>query len=66
MQFMKVEGRAETLRKVKAPVKNKLSPVKKKKVEVPTEQLRKEELTSINRFSVVSLFQASKEVESYK
>lgn len=51
---------------MKALVKNRLSPVKKKTVDILGNHLRKDDLTIINRFSVVSLFQASKEVQSYK
>lgn len=63
---MRLIGRAGTLQELKALVKNRLSPVKKKTVDILRKHLRKDDLTIINRFSVVSLFQASKEVESYK
>lgn len=59
---MRLIRRVGTLQEVKALVKKRLNPVKKKTVEI----LRQSDLTIINRFSVVSLFQASKEVESYK
>lgn len=62
---MRLMGRAGTLQEVKAFVKKRPSPVKKKIVEILRKHLRKDDLTIINRFSVVSLFQASKEVESY-
>lgn len=59
---MRLIRRVWTLQEVKPLVKKRLNPVKKKTVEI----LRQGDLTIINRFSVVSLFQASKEVESYK
>lgn len=56
--------RVRTLQEVKALVKKRLNLVKKKTIEILRKYLRQHDLTMIKRFFVVSVFQASKEVES--
>lgn len=61
MQFRKLIERAATLLEVRA-CEQETNPVKKKIVDILRKHLRKDVLIIVNRFSVVSLFQASKEV----